>query len=86
MKRTLRFALRAALVVAIVAALQMAAAPDRATPYASSLSILGASAALAAPGCNGKTCSKDPRKGPTCFKAVGSNCGVQSNGCFSNAC
>jgi len=55
------------------------------SPYLSALSALAVQSALAAPGCNNKTCEKDPRKGPTCFKATGSNCSV-SGGCTSTPC
>jgi len=55
------------------------------SPYLSALSGMAVPAALAAPGCNNKACAKDPRKGPTCFKATGSNCTL-ANGCFSAAC
>ena len=87
MARSLRFLMRLALVVAVVAALQLVTGPSRqgASPYVSSLSSLGVSAAIAGPGCNNKTCEKDPRKGPTCFKATGSNCSV-SGGCTSTPC
>ena len=87
MTRSLRFLLRLALVVAVVAALQLVTGTSRqgASPYVSPLSSLGVSPALAAPGCNNKTCEKDPRKGPTCFKATGSNCSV-SGGCTSTPC
>ena len=55
------------------------------SPYLSALSDMAVQSALAAPGCNNKTCEKDPRKGPTCFKATGSNCSV-SGGCTSTPC
>ncbi len=87
MTRSLRFVLRLALVVAVVAALQLVTGTSSGggSPYVSSLSSFGVSVALAAPGCNNKTCEKDPRKGPTCFKANGSNCSV-SGGCTSTIC
>jgi hypothetical protein len=87
MIRPLRLVFRLSLVVAVVAALQFTTGtPSGAgSPYVSSLSSLGPSLALAAPACNNKTCEKDPRKGPTCFKATGSNCSV-SGGCTSTIC
>jgi hypothetical protein len=75
------------LVVAILAAAQIVAgvsAPSG-SPYLSALSDMAAQSALAAPGCNNKTCEKDPRKGPTCFSATGSNCKV-AGGCTSTPC
>lgn len=87
MTRSLRLVVRLILVVALVASVQFVTAPSSGggSPYLSSLSSFGVSAALAAPGCNNKTCKKDPRKGPTCFSATGSNCSV-SGGCTSSAC
>ena len=87
MTRSLRFALHLTLVVAVVAALRIVtgvSSPAR-SPYLSVLSDMAVQSAFAAPGCNNKTCEKDPRKGPTCFKATGSNCSV-SGGCTSSAC
>jgi len=77
----------ALLVVAVMAAVQIVtgvSAPAR-SPYLSALSDMSAQPALAAPGCNNKTCEKDPRKGPTCFQAMGSNCKV-AGGCTSTPC
>ena len=86
MNRPIRLIVRLAALVAAIAVLQLLAAPPPAvSPYTSALSSLGPSAALAAPGCNNKTCEKDPRKGPTCFKAMGANCSV-SGGCTSTTC
>ena len=73
--------------VAVLAAAQVVtgvSSPGR-SPYLSALSNMAAQSALAAPGCSNKTCSKDPRKGPTCFQATGSNCKV-AGGCISTAC
>ena len=77
---------RFVLVLAILAAAQVvtSVSPSGSSPYLSALS--ATQSAIAAPNCNGKTCAKDPRHGPTCFSAAGSNCTKQSNGCFSNAC
>ncbi len=55
------------------------------SPYLSALSDMSVRAALADPGCNNKACQKDPRKGPTCFKATGANCQV-AGGCTSTTC
>ncbi len=75
------------LLVAILAAAQIltgVSSPAR-SPYLSALSDMAVQSALAAPGCNNKACQKDPRKGPTCFKAAGNNCSV-SGGCTSAPC
>ncbi len=90
MSRSLRFALRLALVVAVVAALQLvtAPAPGGGSPYVSSLSSLGVSPALAAPGCNTKYCAKEPgRKSPTCHQSTSPyNCSASGNVCTVTAC
>ena len=86
-QRVRRNTARVLFIVAILAAVQIitgVTAPAR-SPYLSALSDMAASSALAAPGCNNKTCAKDPRKGPTCFSAAGSNCSV-SGGCTSSTC
>ncbi|HYS03685.1 MAG TPA: hypothetical protein VEW47_00685 [Candidatus Dormibacteraeota bacterium] len=90
MTRSLRFALHLTLVVAVVAALQIVAGtpPGGGSPYLSSLSTLGPSTALAAPGCNSKYCAKEPgRKSPTCHQApVNYNCSASGNVCTITAC
>jgi len=90
MTRPIRFALRLTLVVAVVAALQVVTgtAPGDGSPYQSSLSTLGVGAALAAPGCNSKYCSKEPgRKSPTCIQApVNYNCSGSGNVCTITPC
>jgi hypothetical protein len=82
-----RITARTLLIVAVLATAQIVISVSSPThsPYLSALSDLAVQSALAAPGCNNKTCEKDPRKGPTCFKAIGSNCSV-SGGCTSSAC
>ena len=85
--RVHRITARILMIAAVLAAVQIVAgvsSPAR-SPYLSALSDMAVQSALAAPGCNNKTCEKDPRKGPTCFKAMGSNCSV-SGGCTSSAC
>jgi len=90
MTRPLRFAMRLALLLAVVAALRLVTgtATQDGSPYDSSLTNLGASAALAAPGCNSKYCSKEPgRKSPTCHQAtVNYNCSASGNVCTITAC
>ena len=86
-QRIRRITSRILSVVAVLAAVQIVtgvSSPPR-SPYLSALSALAVQSALAAPGCNNKTCEKDPRKGPTCFSATGSNCSV-SGGCTSTPC
>jgi len=86
-QRTRRITARILFIVAVLATAQIVSgvsSPIR-SPYLSALSGMAVQSALAAPGCNNKTCEKDPRKGPTCFKATGSNCSV-SGGCTSSAC
>jgi len=85
-RRVRRIAARVLLLAFVLAAVQVVSgmsSPAR-SPYLSALSDL-TSQAIAAPGCNNKTCEKDPRKGPTCFSATGSNCKV-SGGCISTPC
>lgn len=84
---TRRIIWRTLTLVAVLATAQIAtgvSSPAR-SPYLSALSDMAAQSALAAPGCNNKTCEKDPRKGPTCFQATGSNCKV-AGGCTSTPC
>ena len=84
---TRRIIWRTLTLVAVLATAQIVtgvSSPAR-SPYLSALSDMAAQSALAAPGCNNKTCEKDPRKGPTCFQATGSNCKV-SGGCTSTPC
>ena len=86
-QRIRRIAARILIVAAVLVAAQIVtgvSSPAR-SPYLSALSDMAAPSALAAPGCNNKTCEKDPRKGPTCFKAMGANCSV-SGGCTSTLC
>jgi len=86
-QRIRRITARILFIVAFLATVQIVigvSSPAR-SPYLSALSDMAVQSALAAPGCNNKTCEKDPRKGPTCFKATGSNCSV-SGGCTSTAC
>ena len=90
MTRPVRFVLRLALVVALATALQLVTGSSRGggSPYTSSLSGLGVGAALAAPGCNSKYCSKEPgRKSPTCIQApVNYNCSGSGNVCTITPC
>ena len=75
---THRIIWRTLTLVAVLATAQIVtgvSSPAR-SPYLSALSDMAAQSAIAAPGCNNKTCEKDPRKGPTCFQATGSNCKV----------
>ena len=84
---TRRIIWRTLFLVAVLATAQIVtgvSSPSR-SPYLSALSDMAAQSALAAPGCNNKTCEKDPRKGPTCFQATGSNCKV-AGGCTSTPC
>ncbi len=84
---TRRIIWRTLTLVAVLATAQIVtgvSSPAR-SPYLSALSDMAAQSALAAPGCNNKTCEKDPRKGPTCFSATGSNCKV-AGGCTSTPC
>ena len=86
-QRIRRITARILVIVAVLATAQIVTgvlSPAR-SPYLSALSDMAAQSALAAPGCNNKTCEKDPRKGPTCFRANGSNCSV-SGGCTSAPC
>jgi len=86
-QRIRRITARILFIVAFLATAQIVigvSSPAR-SPYLSALSDMAVQSALAAPGCNNKTCEKDPRKGPTCFKATGSNCSV-SGGCTSTPC
>ena len=86
-QRIRRITARILFIVAFLATVQIVigvSSPAR-SPYLSALSDMAAPSALAAPGCNNKTCEKDPRKGPTCFKAMGANCSV-SGGCTSTLC
>jgi len=86
-QRIRRITARVLFIVAVVATARIVtgvSSPAR-SPYLSVLSDMAIQSALAAPGCNNKTCEKDPRKGPTCFKATGSNCSV-SGGCTSTLC
>ena len=87
MHRGLKVASGMAVILIILTAVQVvtSALPEGRSPYLSALSNIEVQSALAAPGCNNKTCEKDPRKGPTCFKAAGSNCSV-SGGCTSTPC
>jgi hypothetical protein len=90
MNRTARrIAARLLLLAFVLAAVQVVSgvsSPSN-SPYLSALSDLASQGAIAAPGCNNKTCQKDPRKGPTCFGATGSNCKVSvSTGCMSSSC
>ena len=73
-----------AFVLAVVQVVSGISSPAH-SPYLSALSDLSSQVANAAPGCNNKTCEKDPRKGPTCFSATGSNCKV-AGGCMSSPC
>jgi hypothetical protein len=90
MARSIRFAFRLVVVVAVLATLQLVSGTSRGsgTPYLSSLSSLGASAALAAPGCNTKYCSKEPgRKSPTCVQGNTTyNCSASGGVCTLTAC
>ncbi len=86
-RKTRRIAARLLFLAFALAAVQVVSgvsSPAR-SPYLSALSDLMSQAALAAPGCNNKTCEKDPRKGPTCFSATGSNCKVAQS-CASTIC
>lgn len=90
MRRPCRLAVRLALIAVVVAALPLVAGshPSGTTPYLSSLSSLGASAALAAPGCNSKYCSKEPgRKSPTCVQSSPLyNCSASHGVCTITGC
>ncbi len=90
MTRSLRVVLRLALVLVVLAALQLVfgTSAGGGSPYLSSLSDLTGGAAIAAPGCNSKYCSKEPgRKSPTCHQAdVQYNCSASGNVCTITAC
>jgi len=85
----IRLAVRLTALAALFAALQFLAAPPAGlTPYTSALLSLGPAAALAAPGCNSKACSKEPgRKSPTCIQApVNYNCSASMGVCTLTPC
>ena len=86
-RKVCRIAARVLVLIFVLAAFQVVSSVSSpsSSPYLSALSDLTSSGAIAAPGCNNKTCEKDPRKGPTCFSATGSNCKV-AGGCTSSAC
>lgn len=90
MPRPIRFALRLAVAAALLASIAFVAdlTPQGGTPYLSSLSSLGPSAALAAPGCNSKYCAKEPgRKSPTCHQSTSAyNCSASGGVCTVTAC
>lgn len=86
-RRIRRIVAQALILVAVLATAQIVTgvvSPAR-SPYLSALSDMAVQSVIASPGCNNKTCQKDPRKGPTCFQASGSNCSV-SGGCTSSTC
>ena len=89
MNRPVRLVARLAALAAMLAVLQLLAAPRPAvTPYPSALSSLGPSPAIAAPGCNTKYCSKEPgRKSSTCIQApVNYNCSASGGTCTITPC
>jgi len=90
MTRSLRFALRFALVLAVLAALQLVSgtSPRGGSPYLSALSDVTGGAAIAAPGCNTKYCAKEPgRRTPTCHQATAAyNCSAAGNVCTITPC
>jgi hypothetical protein len=89
MKRVLRFTVRVLVLCAVVSSLTILSglSPSATTPYVSALADLGASQAVAAPGCEFKACAKGPGGGASC-KSSGSpyNCKNVGGGCQLTAC
>jgi len=89
MKRVLRFTVRVLVLAAVISSLTILSglSPRATTPYLSALADLGASQAVAAPGCEFKACAKGPGGGPSC-KSSGSpyNCRNVGGGCQISPC
>ena len=90
MARSLRFVIRFALLLAVLAALQIVSGrfPGDGSPYLSALSDVTGGAAIAAPGCNTKYCAKEPgRRTPTCHQSTSPyNCSAAGNVCTVTPC
>ena len=89
MKLSLRFAVRVLVVAAVISGMTIfsGVSPKATSPYLSALADLGASQAVAAPGCEFKACAKGPGGGPSC-KSSGSpyNCRNVGGGCQITPC
>jgi len=88
MKRVLRFTVRVLVLCAVISSVTiLSGLSPTTTPYLSALADLGASQAVAAPGCEFKACAKGPGGGPSC-KSSGSpyNCRNVGGGCQITAC
>ncbi len=84
MRRSLRYAVRTAVLIAVVASLSMLNAPasPNHSPYSSALSGLAASPAFAA-GCPDKACDR----GVSCFASAGYKCiHFNGKGCTARVC
>ena len=85
-----RSVMRFMVVVLVLAALTFAAdrVPRGATPYGSALASLGASAAMAAPGCSMQICDKPKGSKPAACLAspLSYNCSKSGGHCTSIAC
>lgn len=84
MHKSVRYAFRFLVVVAVLGALPLLFSPSSPTssPYLSALTDLSAGPALAATHCPDKAC---PVGGP-CFQLVGSFCAKSGGQCFSRGC
>ena len=89
MERALRFAVRGLVLAAVISGVTIFSnlTPEPTRPYLSALADLGASQAVAAPGCEFKACAKGPGGGPSC-KSSGSpyNCKNVAGGCQLSPC
>ena len=85
MRHVLRYAVRALVLVAVVALLAMLHAPAGAShsPYQSALDSLSASPAFAAGGCPDKACNR----GIDCYSSPGTKCiRFNGKGCTATVC
>lgn len=85
MSRSVRYTVRAAVLIAVVAALTMLHAPAGTahSPYLSALSSVAAAPAFAAGGCPNKGCSR----GIDCVSSAGLKCiHFNGKGCTATAC
>jgi len=85
MRHSLRYAVRAFVLLVVVAAVAMIHAPAGAgpSPYDSALGALAAAPAFAAGGCPDKACNQ----GLTCFSSAGFKCiHFNGKGCTATVC
>ena len=87
MRRSIRFAVRFLVLVALLAAIPMLVAePTSRGPYMSALADLTVTSASAASTCNNKGCTAGPGISFKCVSNTGTNCTSNHFDCSNTAC